>query len=284
MAFTKKSIRVVLAKDKETFLNGKNAIDFRGMPVDIQLDLAGLYTVAKVRIYGVSKEHLDEITSLPNIDPLHYISEFYIRVYIDEGFGEEELFTGTIRSAIPNYNSSPDIYIEINSYAGTFSNLMDGIPPTSFDGDVPAPELFKKLCNDYGVKFVNHGVEKVCNGSPRYDQIGLMNRLRQASKDYGIFTEIYNDEVHIWENENKVWKISKADYVGYPTFTQTGISVVLDKAVRIRRSDSFILSGSEIDAANGRWHVNTVKYALSTRIGGNWQVAVTGYRERVSNE
>ena len=281
MAFSKKSIRVVLTKKEGVFSSGKNTIDFNGMPVDVQLDYAGLFTVAKVRIYGVSKQHLDEITSLQNISPEFFIKELYLSVFVDEGIGEQELFVGTVKSSIPNYSNTPDVFIEIDSYAGTFSNLMDGIPPTSVDGDVSAPELFAKICQDYKVEFINHDVKKVCGGSPRYDQVGLMNRLRRIAEDYGIFVEFYKDAVHIWESSNKVWNITKEDYIGYPSFTQTGISIVLDKAIIIRRSDSFIISGSEIPYANGRWHVSTIKYALSTKIGGTWQVAITGYREFV---
>ena len=253
-------------------------IDFRGLPVELELDYAGIFSTAKIRIYGLSKIHVDSITSI-SFFVTPYIPEFYIKVFIDEGLGEEELYSGTVQKAVPNYTNAPDVFVEIESYAGTFSNLMDGIPPTSIDGDVLAPDLFRKLCQDYNVDFVNHNVQKVCGGSPRYDQVGFMNRLRKAAKDYDVYVELYNDAVHIWETSNKVWKITKDDYIGYPTFNQIGVGIVLDKAIRIRRSDSFVISGSEIEAANGRWHVNTVKYSLSTRIGGKWQVAVTGWRE-----
>ena len=106
MAFSKKSIRVVLTKKEGVFSSGKNTIDFNGMPVDVQLDYAGLFTVAKVRIYGVSKQHLDEITSLQNISPEFFIKELYLSVFVDEGIGEQELFVGTVKSSIPNYSNT----------------------------------------------------------------------------------------------------------------------------------------------------------------------------------
>lgn len=277
MAFSKKSIRVVVQRETGEFREGVNTIDFRGLPVELSMNYAGVFSTAKIKIYGLSKQHIDEITRLPIIMPI--VSLLYVKVFIDEGFGEEELFIGAIKDASPNFSQAPDVFIEISCYAGTFSNSLGNIPPTSVDGDVPAPILFGKICEDYGVKLVNHDVKKICTGSPRYAQVGLMNRLKAASEDYDILTEVYNEEIHIWENSHKVWNITKDDYIGYPTFTQTGISVVLDKAIRIRISDSFIISGSEIEAANGRWHVNTVQYNLSTKIGGKWLLTIKGYRE-----
>lgn len=281
MVFTKKSIRVVLASNTVDFINGKNVIDFNGLPIDLDLDYAGLFSTAKIRIYGLSKEHIDAITSLPFPILQPYIAEFYVKVFVDEGLGEEELFTGSVQKAVPNYTSAPDVFVEIDSFAGTFTNAMDGIPPTSIEGDVPAPFLFQKICEPYKVEFVNHDVEKVCSGSPRYDQVGLMNRLRKAAQDYNIFVELYNNTVHIWEHSNKVWNITRDDYIGYPTFNEVGIGIVLDKAIRVRRCDSFVISGSDVEPANARWHVVSVKYLLSTKIGGKWQVSIKGVRENV---
>lgn len=285
--FSKKTLRVVIQNMEGEFYPGVSTIEFKDLPIEVKINKtelpAGLQ--ATINIYGASKRHMNSITTIQWLTD--FIVQKAILVYANDGGGEKLLFQGNIMNAQPDYGTAPDVKITINACAGAYYNLMSDVPPSSLEGEVPVHLIFQKICNDYGIKtFRNHGVVgKTCK-NPRVDGFGMSTRLFNASKAYDVYVIINNSSVDIYPNGENIsgtnWKFTPKTYIGYPTFTQTGISLKLDSLYDVNLMDYFIIDKSEVTPANDRWHVIKVSYDVSTKIGGKWIMAIEGVRVGVT--
>lgn len=234
---------------------------------------------AHIKIYGVSKETMESI--LTYSWKMLFIKRRGIKIFADEGDGERLIYVGQINNAVPVYEQ-PNVYIDIRASAGTFQNTMGDIPPSSIKGDVPVPDVFAKIAADYGMGFKNNDVPRniVCK-NPYFDQFGLTNRLAEARRAYNVDAQIYFDRVEIYPKGNagrygRIWYVSNKDYIGYPSFTDTGILLNFDSIFEVELFDTLDVSDSEISEANNRWRVQRVSYNLSTKIGGKWFMQING--------
>lgn len=278
--FSKKSLRVEIQNLDGEFISGVNTISFKNLPIEVQISLVELPKAfsANIKIYGISKENMNYITTLHWKDLM--IVEKAIRIYANDGDGEKLLYEGNIQSANPVYDTAPDIYIDINSVAGAFFNMSD-IPPSSLPKNASVPDIFRKICYDYGIGFVNNGVNKMSSGSVYYGQSGLLNRIRAAAIEHNVSANIYNNRVEIYpkgERFPKVWTFNKQNYIGYPSFANMGIKLTLDKIYYVNVGDVFKIVGSDVDAANDSFEIHKINYNLSTKIGGKWFMTLFGTR------
>ena len=281
--FSKKTLRVVIQNMEGEFSPGVSSIEFKDLPIEAKITKTELPAgiQATVHIYGASKKHMDEITTIQWITG--FVVQKAILVYADDGEGEKLLFQGNIMNAQPDYGSAPDVKITINACAGAYYNLKSDVPPSSLEGEVPVHLIFQKICNDYGIKTIrNHGVVgKTCK-NPRVEGFGMSNRLFAASKAYDVYVIINNASVDIYPNGKGVigtnWEFTPNTYRGYPTFTQTGIALRLDTLYDVNLMDYFTIKNSQVTPANDRWHVIRVSYNVSTKIGGKWFMAIEGVR------
>ena len=277
--FSKKKIKVeVQLVGGKSFLPNVNTLIFEDLPVDVNVNVVTLPSggSAKIKIYGVSKEHLDMMTTIKWKEP--FITQKAVMVYADDGDGYKLLFEGNIMDALPRYENAPDVYIEIDAIMGAYHNIRE-VPPFSRKGEVPTSQVFRDICADYGVDFVNVDVFTNCK-DPYFDQHGLANRLTAAAKAYNVYVVNYNNRVEISTNANvyKKWNFTTQSYIGYPEITGTGIKINLDTVYAVGLRDYFNISGSEVTAANDNWKIIKYSYSLSTKIGGKWFMTIEGTR------
>ena len=279
--FSKKTLRVEIQNLEGEFFSGINNLEFKDLPIEAEVTAvklpAGLS--AKIKIYGVSKKNMDAITTLKWHDD--FIVQKAIRLYANNGEGEFLLYEGNIMNASPEYDKAPDVYISIQSCAGAFFNLKSEIPPSSLPEGAPVPNIFQKICTDFGIDFRNNGVDGISSGSIYFDQSGLFNRINAASKAYNVYPIISNNVVDIYPMDGysaKKWTFTKNDYVGYPTMSANSYKITLDHLYNVQLRDIFTISGSEVSPANDTFHVIKVMYNVSTKIGGNWLMTIDGVR------
>lgn len=285
--FSKKTLRVLIQNMEGEFYPGVSVIEFKNLPIDVKISAtelpAGLQ--ATVNIYGASKKHMDAITTIQWLTD--FIVQKAILVYANDGEGERLLFQGNIMNAQPDYGKAPDVKITINACAGAYYNLKSDVPPSSLEGEVPVHLIFQKICNDFGISIVrNHGVVgKTCK-NPRIEGFGLANRINAAMKAYDVYAIINNNSVDIYPNAENIngtnWKFTPDKYIGYPSFTQVGVSLKLDTLYDVNLMDYFTISGSEVTPANDKWKVIKVSYDVSTKIGGKWFMSIEGVRVGVT--
>ena len=289
MTFSKKKLRVVIQLFEGEFYPGVSAIDIRDLPVEANIEQVQLPSggSAVIKIYGVSKKYMDAITTIQW--KTGFIEQKAVAVFADEGNGEHLIYSGSITSAMPCYDSAPDVYIKINSCTGAFWNTMGEVPPYSHKGMIPVHLAISEMCAQYGVTCKNFGVIATCN-NPRFNQKGLKNRLNAAAQKFGIDITIgdgISPDVNIYpKNMNlaKTWEFTKQYYVGYPSFNECGITLALDRLYYdLDLKDYFVVRGSEVSAANDTWKVQKFSYRISTKIGGNWLMFVSGVRSGVLN-
>ena len=279
--FSQKRIKVVIElvdDKKKTFSPNVNTLTFENMPIDANISVVTLPSggSAKIKIYGVSKEHMDMITTIKWREG--FIAQKAVYIYADDGEGYKLLFEGNILDAFPRYENAPNVYIEISAIMGAYHNIRE-VPPFSRKGEVPTWQVFRDICADYGVDCVNIDVQTSCK-NPYFDQHGLSNRIRAAANAYNVYPVVYNNRVEISTHSkiHKKWNFTKNSYIGYPTLTQLGIKIKLDTLYAVGLRDFFNISGSEVDVANDNWIIIKYDYDISTKIGGKWFMTIDGQR------
>lgn len=278
---SKKKIKVVIQlvdKEVKFFAPNVNTLTFEDLPIDVNISVVELPSGgnAKIRIYGASQSHLQMITTIQWKQP--FIAQKAVYVYADDGEGYKLLFEGNIVNAFPRYESAPDVYIDIEANMGAYHNMKE-VPPFSRKGEVPTSQVFRDICADYGVDFVNNGVMTSCK-NPYFDQHGLSNRLTAAAAAYNVYVKEFNNRVEIAPKAwyGKKWSFTKQSYIGYPQPIQTGIKINLDTIYAVNLDDYFNIDGSEVFYANDSWKIIKYGYSLSTKIGGRWFMSIDGSR------
>lgn len=279
--FSKKKLRVEIQNLEGNFFTGVNTLSFENLPIEAKLSYVTLPAgiSGRINIYGVSKQHMDAITTIKWQED--FIVQKAIRLFADNGEGEFLLFEGNIMSANPQYDKAPDVCIGIDACAGAFFNLKSEIPPSSLPMGAPVPNVFQKICEDFGVGFVNNGVTGIVGGSVYFDQNGLFDRINAAAKAYNVYPIMYNNRVEIYPQNGfspKLWKFTKQNYVGYPTLTAANYQIKLDHIYNVDLRDRFSISGSEVSPANTTFQVIKIVYDISTKIGGNWLMILDGVK------
>lgn len=289
--FAEKKIKVEIDYNDTNFSAGQTMV-FENLPVHIKCTFIGLPSGNKsvIKIYGVSKEHMDKITIIKFKQAL--ITTRKIRLFVDDGKGYELLYEGYIISAVPVYDSAPNVYIQIESSVGAFPNA-ESSSSNVFSVRTPAFQVFREICNTY-----DFDCEEVFWGAVRnyldktmiYDQKGLNARLAQAEKDYNCWC-VYKKGKYILYPKDKEgrasglrkYQFSPSNYIGYPYFTDTGIILRTDVMTDINLMDLFQVSGSEVNAANDVWQVWKIDYDLQTLTpSGHWSIILYGNRYQES--
>ena len=277
--FSKKRLKVEVQLLEGEFSPSVNRLTFENLPIEASINVVELPSggSAKVKIYGASKSHMDMITPIKWKQA--FITQKAIMIYADDGDGYKLIFEGNITSAFPRYENAPDVYIEIDAVKGAYHNIRE-VPPFSRKGEVPTWQVFRDIAAQYKVNFLDHGVLTSCK-DPYFDQNGLSNRLKAASKAYDVYVVLENNIVEIYPKYGglaKKWNFTKQSYIGYPTLTDVGLKINLDVVYPVGLRDYFAIDGSEVKAANDSWKIIKYNYSLSTKIGGKWFMTIEGER------
>lgn len=284
--FSKKTLRVEIQNLEGEFFSGVNNLEFKDLPIEAEVSAVKLPAgiSAKIKIYGVSKDYMNAITTLKWHDD--FIVQKAVRLYANNGQGEFLLYEGNIMNASPEYDKAPDVYISIQSCAGAFFNLKSEVPPSSLPEGASVPNVFQKICADFGMGFRNNGVVGTSSGSIYFDQSGLFKRLNAAEKAYGVYAVVHNNLVDIYPENGysaKKWVFTKNDYIGYPTMSANSYKITLDHLYNVDLRDIFTIKDSEVTPANDIFHVIKVTYNVSTKIGGNWLMTIDGVRIKLND-
>lgn len=290
--FSKKRLKVViqLIEENAVLFNREdgtpsNNLTFEDMPIDVKIDITALPSGgnANVKIYGVSKEYMQAITTIRWRQA--FIPQKAIYIYADDGEGYKQIFEGNIMQAMPRYDSVPNTYIEINATMGAYHNIEE-VPPFYYIGEASTSDVFRDICAAYNVECVNHEVTGMVK-NPYFDEEGLSNRLTAASRAYNVYVVLKNNVVHIYPSDTGVsarWTFQPIDWIGYPQITETGLQISLDAVYPVDLRDYFQCLGSEVDVANKdfyfdtSWKIVKFSYSLSTKIGGKWFMTIDGVR------
>lgn len=288
--FSKKRIKVeIILNNKYDILGSIPILVFDDFKVDLMAKRIAnaIGPTAVVKIYGVSQEHMNSITTMMVRDNLTIGDEKKIRVSVDNGGGYNLLFEGWIMEAVPVYQTAPDCYIHIESSMAAFENSLK-LPPISFESSsVAISDMCIAVCKAYGVEGEPSELLKL---QPKVDgrklqlgsnDEGLNVRVGQLCEAYGLNAVPTLTGYKFFMQGEKGDGLPKYfnpnNIQGYPTYKNRLIQISTEDFSNLDVNNKFIISGSEIPYANGEWFVITIQYHLQTWTpNGKWCAVVTG--------
>lgn len=256
MAFTKKIIEIRIQLIKGEFSNHTDTIIIRDLPSQVDIGKAGLPArdTAKINLYGLRQEDLEALTFL-NFRTLQ-VNYNKIAVFAgDEATGMSLAYSGEIINSAPNYNSAPDVYLDIDALSGYYSGML-AVPPYTFKGSIPASTILSDLCKQMGYTFINEGCTKAVlnpylKGSP-------IQKIIQLAKDYKLDLTLSDETVRLRKDEGtrKVRAVlaDNSSLIGYPEFSSNGIRCRSEFLPQLEIGD-WVEVQSIVPKASGIWSV-----------------------------
>lgn len=285
--FSKKRIKVeVTLNNKYDLLGSKKTLVFEDFKIDIMARRVynAVGPTATIKIYGVSKQHMDSITTLLLRGSIE-IDEKRVRVSVDDGSGYFTLFEGWITEAVPVYRTAPDCYIQIESSMAAYENNMK-LPPISFpDSNVAISSMCNAVCSAYGVKSYPSPLlltQPPVNGKKMQlgsNDEGLNVRVGQLCEAYGLNAVRVIDGYKFFMKKEKgdgiPYRFTPENIIGYPSYKNKLLQLDVEDFKNLEINNQIIVSGSQIPYANGLWYISVIQYTLqSWTPNGKWQATL----------
>ena len=284
----KKQLKFVITLGTGQFGSSKNnVITLQGYRAIADIDKAGGMQMGTLRaqIFGVSQSDMNSVTTL-QWKPKALIPNS-VQVFAIDGSQETLVFTGNIINAWGNYQSMPNVFLNIQAQAAYFNQLL-AVSPTSFKGSIDVATamqtIIKKMPEGSQLTFENNGVNVQL--SNQYLPNTVLEQLRALAKAAGIWMYIDNGVLAItpaFAPRNKTVPLitSKTGLSGYPTFDGVGVNfetlfnpaVIFGASVELQSSNPVFTSFNK----SGIWIVTSVAHRLeSEKPGGAWFSTIRG--------
>ena len=278
-SFTKKRIKAVITLNSPSggfqSAGGANQVTLEGYRIIADIQKAGGMSMgtANFRIYGLRQQDMNQLTQL-SFHPLE-VRDNSIEIFAGDEKGLTSIYFGTILAAFGNYQSAPEVALEISAMAGYF-NKINPIDPVSYQGSMDAATTIKTLVEKMGYSFENSNNLHVNLADGYYDKTGI-DQVIAMCQNAGI--DFYlDDRTFAICPKGVARKISgqiplidkNSGMVGYPSFDKMGVSVQTVFRPDILFGGSVQLK-SEVQTANGTWRVVSLSHDLeSEKPFGRW--------------
>lgn len=279
----KKALRFVIT------LGTGDQITLQGFRASVSISKAGgvQMNTMQAKIYGVSQSDMNAATSL-QLQP-EEIKRNTVAVFAIDGSQESLIFSGNMGNCWANYGSMPDVFLDIQAFAGLI-NQVAPVAPISLQGAVDTATVMKQLATSMGYVFENNGVQ-VTLRSPYLP--GTAWEQAQALAQQANCAIYLDDHVlaitpALGPRAGTVPEISPSTgMVGYPTFgaDNRGPSIqfqtLFNPAIRFGGQVHVTTStqaaiNKAIPRANGFWTVNSLSHLLQSETpGGAWYSSVS---------
>lgn len=275
-----KTIEIGVTLGGGSFGSGGNTKTYEGFATSVNVTKPGLpeKNKATVKISGLSLADMSKMTTLA-FAPLK-TQKNLLRIRAGEKGGSLGLvFEGEITTAYADFNTAPDVTMNIEAQSGSYPALIP-LKQEAVQGEASAADLISKYAGEVGYSFRNEGVSSsvkniVLNGSP-------VEKMRDVADQVGIEMIIDDGAVVIMpagkaRSGNAVLLKDTSGLVGYPTFTQDGISL------KAFFNPSFQQNGlvkveSIVPKASGTWKISKLTHNLEAYKpgGGQWISQIEG--------
>jgi hypothetical protein len=228
---------------------------------------------ASVKIYGLSADLMNKMTASGYV-MTQVRAKNSIQIFAGEN--PQSLFnvySGTIMTAVADYNNAPDVSLEITALSATLS-AMKSVDSTSLPGQKSADQVFGVFAQSLGLKLNNIDVvhefnNPTFNGSMR-DQVS--EAAIQADCDVTYDDSFLNIKGHYSYFGIAPTIISpKTGMVGYPLLSSDYLYVKSLFQPTILQGHQIQVEDSKLIAANGLWIVVSVRHELESMMpNGKW--------------
>ena len=275
-SFTRKIIELDITLAKGLFSSGGSRKTISGLPCEVTIDKPGAPAPnkASIKITGLSYEDMTQLTTLafkPQESQHNLIS---IRVGEGDAGAASLAFSGEITSAAADFNSAPDVAMDIQATSSAYPQQL-AHDPLSVNSDAPLAELIAQFAAAAGYGFVNEGFtgavrNTVFAGSP-------IKKAKEAAREAGAELLIDDGVMVLLPNASarrggSVLLSPETGLIGYPAFDESGISCkcLYNPALR---HDGLIEIRSISPHASGLWRISRLSHSLSafTTNGGPWE-------------
>lgn len=273
-----KNLRFVITLGLKTFSSGNNQITLEGFRASVTISKAGGQQMGELQaqIYGVKQSDINSITTL-QWKPGFLIANT-VSVYAIDGTQETLVFQGSIVTAWGNYDSAPDVSLQIKAQAA-YINRLTPVAPRSYKGAVDVATVMGTIAAAMGYTFENTGVSvQLADVYLHGTALDQAMALKDAA---GI--DLYLDDTILaitppnTPRKGLIPEVSGTSGLkGYPTFDGTGVNFTCFFNPSITFGGQVKLTTSILQAA-GTWIVTSVAYRLeSQKMDGAWFVQVRG--------
>lgn len=276
-----KDIRITITLGTGTFgSSDANQTTIEGFRASVDIDHGGgsMYATLSARIYGVSQSSMNAVTTLqyqrnttlPNT----------VQVWAIDGDQQTLVFGGNIINAWGNYDSMPDVFLQITAQCAV-TNRLKPVSPSSYKGPQDVATIFNALAAMMNYQFENNGV-KVTVNNPYLAGTGT-EQAQSLAERANIIWGIENDQI-LWicpPNGSRpvigqIPEISpQSGMIGYPSFDGQGFvnfQCLFNPQIRMLGKVKIV---SSIPRASGQRTVYNVSYKLeSNKPGGSWFCSV----------
>jgi hypothetical protein len=276
----KKELRFVITLGTGSFgSSNANTIVLRGFRASATIEKAGgtQNTTLQARIYGVAESDVNAITTLSYKRDEMLANT--VTVTAIDGNQQMQIFSGNIIFAAGNYQSQPDVFLEIQAITAFVAQLTP-VPPSSYQGSIDVATIAGQIVilmnqsagkNQYVLE--NNGVTTQLSNT--YLAGTALDQLKTLVRNAGVDLYVDDDIVAICPRgvarRSLIPLISpQSGLVGYPSFTSIGVRF------RCLFNPSILFGGqvsiqSPIPKANGQFQVLTITHQLEAETpGGAW--------------
>src|ERR1700678_13444 len=129
-----------------------NTLTLQGLRATVDIDRAGgaAYGHMHAKLYGVSQKDMNAATSYKY--QVADIPRNTISVWAIDGQQQTLVFSGDVVTSWANYQSQPDVYLQIEAVAGYYA-LMTPVVPTSYKGSFDVATAMQSLATQMGMTF-----------------------------------------------------------------------------------------------------------------------------------
>lgn len=224
-----------------------------------------------LRIFGLSLSLMNQLSTLGKL-PLAGRNNAVTVLAGDDVNGMAIVYIGTIANAWANFQGVPDVTFEIAALAGLYGALAP-VPPASYGGSASVAVIMSSLAAQLNRTFKNDGVDAVLSNP--YLPGTLLDQVQACARAAGIEYDDDGQTLTIWPkggNKNGLVPLLSpaTGLVGYPAFTQSGISLttLFNPSVTF---GGLVKVESSLQPAVGTWRVYNLAHQLDADMpDGQW--------------
>lgn len=293
MSFIERKIDVTIQLDGDTFDGGGNMVQLSGLRCQASIlnytGTSGSFAYQlQMRINGMLPADMAKMSTMGFSYGKYKRNLIQVRAGDDQA-GMPVVFTGSIYSAVIDYNAMPDVGMEILAFADLNQKFMKA-SATSYKGAMDVATMIQSICAQAGLKFVNNGVTtKLSNHAVGGNYMAQIADICHAAGCY-CNQSLDGSTITIFPKGGSVdgtviVASPETGLVGYPMYNGHGIAVVMEfnptaQAGRRVRVDTSIpnFTPSAIQRFSNKtadnktdFFINTVTHDISSQtVNGPW--------------
>lgn len=273
-SYTEKALEFTIS------LNGKTKT-IRGLAASAKIVKNGLpdNNSATIKIYNMLYEDMAELTTLSFTPLAMRHNSIIVRAGEADAQNLPVVFSGNIAHAYADFSSVPDVAMHIEAQTGYYGQQI-AEKPMSVQGKASIGDLVAGWAEKLGMSFKNEGVPQsvlnaVFNGSP-------LAKAKQAAAQVGAHLIVDDDMVTLLpantpKQGSSVLLTPDTGLIGYPTFTQNGISLESIFNPHLQYFGTVQVE-SIVPKASGTWTITRLEHDLAAfdPEGGPWSSLIDG--------